>query len=235
MSGKSVIKKALADYRENELISACKLYREKLSNEISEAAYYKNLERMCSSGELAKIAKGIYYVPKISKYGIVPLSEKELVSSFTRNRAGTVVGYSLYNKLGLTTQIPKTITVMSSAIESFTKSIRNIVIHQIKLDYTDEVCNMIHCLQVLQNFNGIQDINYTAFIDFAQSFVENYNDNVFAKVTSSINYKKSTISFLKEILEYHGKKNNLGMYLSSLSEYKHPKMEEIYEIARISK
>ena len=42
-----------------------------------------------------------------------------------------------------------------------------------------------------------------------------------------------TISFLREILNYHKVENNLDEYLSSLSEYKHPKMEELYEAARI--
>ena len=40
---------------------------------------------------------------------------------------------------------------------------------------------------------------------------------------------------MREVLNYYGVENNLNMYLSSLSEYKFPKMEEIYEIARISR
>ena len=47
--------------------------------------------------ELVKIAKGTYHLPKVSKYGIVPPSEKEIISAFTENGTGTVVGYSLYN------------------------------------------------------------------------------------------------------------------------------------------
>ena len=80
MKRNPVVKNALAEFKENELIVASKLYKEKLASQISEAAYYKTLQRMCESGELVKIAKGTYHLPKVSKYGIVPPSEKEILS-----------------------------------------------------------------------------------------------------------------------------------------------------------
>lgn len=232
MKSNPVVRNALAEFMENELIIASKLYREKLSDEISEAAYYKTLQRMCESGELVKIAKGTYHLPKHGKYGIVPPSEKEIVSAFTENKTGVVVGYSLYNALNLTTQISKNITVMSSAIEGNVKSIRNIIIHQVPLEFTNEITNLIQGLEVLQNFYSIQDINYSAFLKFAEELASGYKKEAFEKIISIKNYKKSTVSFLQEILNYYKVQNNLGDYLSTLSEYKHPRMEELYETAR---
>ena len=234
MGGRAVVRTALSNYRESELIHASKLYRKELVNQISEAAFYKTLERMCKSGELIKIAKGTYHLPKVGKYGIVPPSEKEIVSAFTENGTGTVVGYLLYNSLNLTTQIAKSIEVMSSALESFTKTIRNITVRQVQIDYSKNVENMIHALEVLQNYYAIQDMNYSAFIAFTKEIANEYNEEAFRKVISTINYKKSTIAFLQEILNFYGKENNLNMYLSTLSEYKYPKMEELYETARVS-
>ena len=128
MTGNSAICAELAYCKENELILARKLYREKLSGVVTEAAYYKALEKMCKSGELIRTANGIYHLPKKSKYGIVPLSENEIVRAFTENGKGTIIGYSLYNKLGLITQIPKTIHVMSSAIDEKTKTM-HVIFH----------------------------------------------------------------------------------------------------------
>ena len=51
---------------------------------------------------------------------------------------------------------------------------------------------------------------------------------------STKKYKKSTIAFMREILNHYQIKNNLDEYLPSLSEYKYPRMEEIYEITRVS-
>ena len=233
MKNSLVVENALANYRENELIFASKLYREKLSDQIGEAAYYKTLERMCKAGDLVKIAKGTYHLPKINKYGIVPPSEEEIISAFTENETGTVIGYSLYNALNLTTQISKTVNVMSSALEGFTKSIRNVIIHQMPLVFSEEVKNMVHILDVLQNFTAIQDINYSAFLKFTEKLASAYDSESFRKVISIGSYKKSTISFLHEILNFYGVQNDLSRHLSTLSEYKHPKMEELYETARI--
>ena len=233
MKSNPVVKNALAEFKENELIVASKLYREKLSGQIGESAYYKTLQRMCESGELVKIAKGTYHMPKVSKYGIVPPSEKEIISAFTENETGTVVGYSLYNDLNLTTQIPKKITVLSSALEGLTKSIRNVVVYQVPLEFSKEITSMVHGLEVLQNFNSIQDINYSAFLSYTEQLAESFNAGAFEKILSVKKYKKSTISFLRELLCYHSVNNNLSEYLSSLSEYKHPKMEELYETTRV--
>lgn len=233
MKSNPVVKNALAEFKENELIVASKLYREKLSSQIGEAAYYKTLQRMCEAGELVKIAKGTYHLPKVSKYGIVPPSEKEIISAFTENGTGTVVGYSLYNALNLTTQISKTVTVMSSAIEGSTKTIRNVVVHQVPLEFSREITNMVHGLEVLQNFNTIQDVNYSAFLAYTKQLAESYSTSAFEKIVSAKTYKKSTISFLREILNYYKVQHNLNNHLSTLSEYKHPKMEELYAATRI--
>jgi len=233
MKGNPIVRNALAEFEANELIIASRLYREKLAGQISEAAYYKTLQRMCESGELVKIAKGTYHLPKVSKYGIVPPSEKEIVTAFTENETGTVIGYSLYNALNLTTQIPKTITVMSSALEGLTKSIRNVIVYQVPLEFSKEITSMIHGLEVLQNFNSIQDINYSAFLKFSEELALSYNPEIFEEIVNTKTYKKSTISFLYEILNYYNVQNNLNKYLSALSEYKHPKMEELYVAARV--
>jgi len=85
----------------------------------------------------------------------------------------------------------------------------------------------------LQNFSTIQDINYSAFLAYTERLAESFNAGAFAEIVSAKTYKKSTISFLREILNYYNVDHNLNEYLSSLSEYKHPKMEELYEATRI--
>lgn len=235
MKGSLIMRDILEKYEQNELIFASRLYREMLAESISEAAYYKMLERMCKSGELAKAAKGIYYIPNISKYGVVPPSEKQIIEAFTRNDTGTVIGYAMYNSLNLTTQVSKTVNVMSSALDGFSKTVRNVVIKQVQLEYSEQVKNMIRGLEVLQNFYEIQDINYSAFIEFAKNIASTYQDEIFEMVMAETSYKKSTIAFLQEVLRYYKVSNTLERYLSSLSTYKHPRMEELYEIARISR
>lgn len=227
------IKEVLQGYNANELIFASEMFSEKLHGKVTEMAYYKTLERIEKSGELIKISKGIYHLPLVSKYGIVPISTAEIVDTFTSNNSGTVVGYSLYNSLNLTTQVPKTINVISSSLENQTKNIKNVCIKRVSIYFSNEIKKMIHALEVLQDFYNIEDINYPAFISFVKEIAEEYDDKTFEDVIRTINYKKSTISFLQEILNYFDKENNLHKYLSDLSVYKHPTMEEIYEIAQL--
>ncbi len=233
MTSSAIVREKLMAHRQNELIMASRLYKRELLGRVSEDSFYKTIERMCKAKELVKISKGTYYLPKVGKYGVIPPSESEIVSAFTANNRGVVVGYSLYNMLGLTTQIAKSIAVISNSLESVTKTIRNITIQQVNIEYSRQISSMIQALEVLQNYAVIQDLNYSAFIRFAENLALSFNEEVFESVNQIIKYKKVTISFLREILRYYGVKNNLSKYLSSLSEYKHPTMEDIYEAARI--
>lgn len=233
MKGSKIILDSLSVYKPNELIFASKFYKEHLMGKVKEATYYKTLERLCKTQELMNIAKGVYHLPKKSKYGIVPPSNHEIISTFIQDKKGMVVGYSLYNTLNLTTQISKSIQIMSSNLESFTKTIRNVTVQQVPIEFSQEIQNMIKGLEVLQNFYEIQDLNYKVFIEFTETLAKNYIEELFIREELYKRYKKSTIAFLREILNYYHKENNLDVHLSALSDYKYPKMEELYEIARV--
>ena len=234
MKSSVAIRNVLIDFNQNELIFASKLYKEKLSASIREVTYYKMLERMCKSGELAKIAKGIYYIPQMTKYGVVPPSESDIVDAFTHDATGTVVGYAMYNKFNLTTQITKVVNVFSSSVDGVTKTVKNVSIKHASLVFSPEVIQMVQIMEVLQNYYSIQDLNKYSFLKFAELCAKTFENEVFEEVIAKITYKKSTIAFLREILNYYGISHNLEKYLSSLSTYKHPKMEELYETSRVS-
>ena len=139
------------------------------------------------------------------------------------------IGYQLYNELNLSTQISKKYLIYSNALSGFTKNIENINIKKVELSFTEEIKNQIAMMEILSNFETIQDLNLTAFRSYSEKFAKTFNEKCFEDVIKNISYKKSTIAFLREILNYFNKSNNLGRYLSSLSTYKYPKMEEIYE------
>lgn len=229
---KAIVQNALEEYSNNELIFISKMYHEKLENIIKEMNFYKIIQRMCDSGELVKASKGVYYKPQKSRYGIVPLPEETIIQSFTKNEKGTIVGYKLYNLLNLTTQIAKNVEIYSSAIDQVTKSIQSVKIIKKNLNFNKENTEIIQMLEVLDNFNEIQDLNYSVFIDYCDSFSQKVDSDYICEIIESVSYPKRTISFLKEILEFHNVPNELGKYLSTMSVYKHPTMEEIYEFAR---
>lgn len=65
-----------------------------------------------------------------------------------------------------------------------------------------------------------------------KNWIKYYSNDETLYVLENHKFKKSTIAFLKHILDYHHIQNTLSDYLSSLSKYKIISMEEIYEFAQ---
>lgn len=227
MKQSQIIEAVIYDFQPNELILASNLFNNKLDGTVCEATYYKTLERMSKAGKLNKAAKGVYYLPKNSRFGPVPLSEEDIILAFTKENSGTVVGYSLYNQLGLTTQIPKITKVLSASLETQTKTIQNVSVFYSPLWFSREVEHMVHTLDVLQNIGQIQDLNRHALISYCEIMAETYDQSVFDEVITKQKYSKSTIAFLQSILNFYNKENGLSKYLSSLSAYKFPRIENL--------
>ncbi len=80
----------------------------------SPGAVIKAISRMVSDKKLERLSKGKFYVPKKGLLGLGKPSDGELLRSMLYKDGrlrGYVTGLSLYNQLGLTTQVPRTITI----------------------------------------------------------------------------------------------------------------------------
>lgn len=89
-------------------------YQELPSYAKSPSAVIKAISRLVSDKQLERFSKGKFYVPKKGLFGIRKPSDNELIRSVLYKDGrlrGYVTGLSLYNQLGLTTQVPRTITV----------------------------------------------------------------------------------------------------------------------------
>lgn len=222
MNQTKALRQEIENIPQSKLIFAGRFYRERLNNIIDEVGYYKYLERLCQSGLLAKVGKGVYCRPQKTKFGCILPSEKEIVNQITANNCGVEVGYKLYNRLNLTTQISKTSRVFSSYIDGKTKRIGNIYIKNYPIRYSEKIAENISMLEVLLHFNEIEELNLSGFKRLCVRFAENYDEKSALTVIDTMHYPKRTIAFLKQILDSSGVKNSLGKYLSSLSDYKIP-------------
>lgn len=81
----------------------------------SPTAVVKAVNRLVSDARLARLSKGRFYVPKKGILGAARKpSDGELIRAMLYKdgrRRGYITGLSLYNQLGLTTQIPRTVTI----------------------------------------------------------------------------------------------------------------------------
>ena len=212
---------------ENKLLEASALYSQSFST-IPEMTYYKTLERMCKKGILVHLTKGLYYRPKNTRFGTVPISEKDIIDHYIQDDQGIVIGYRLFNQKGLTTQISKRVEVLSSAVPGKKKNIHNIYVMNISISLTPETIPIIETLEILQNYKSIEDINNTALAAYMKDFARHYADEATVYVLKNRKYKKSTIAFLESFLNHFQVKNSLNQFLSSLSSYAIPDMEEFY-------
>lgn len=219
---------------ENTLIMTGKLYREKFSKQMSETAFTQAISRLSKSGEIERISKGIYCMPKKTRFGAILPSDREIVDLFTRQNNGVIVGYGLYNSLGVTTQVPKRLTAYSSLADEQLKQIGNVVIQKYDLDYTNEAKAVIRLMELLHHYNEIQDIDYSAFLRNAEALSKQYTEGEFEVVQRVIRYPKRTIAFLREALNYYHVPNSLSKHLSAFSNYRIPRMEELYEASQQS-
>ena len=213
---------------ENKLLEASALYSQSFST-IPEMTYYKTLERMCKKGILVHLTKGLYYRPKNTRFGTVPISEKDIVDHYIQDDQGIVIGYRLFNQKGLTTQISKRVEVLSSAVLGKKKNIHNVYVMNISISLTPETIPIIETLEILQNYKSIEDINNTALAAYMKDFTRHYADEATVYVLKNRKYKKSTIAFLESFLNYFKVENTLNQFLSSLSSYAIPDIEEFYK------
>jgi len=79
-------------------------------------AVVRAVRRRIDSGMLKRLRQGRFYKPERGVLGGVPVGDRELLRDFLYRggrRIGYITGPALYNRMGLSTQVPKTITVAS--------------------------------------------------------------------------------------------------------------------------
>ena len=127
--------------------------------EQSELAYFKALSRLVQSGKLARLEKGKYYKPKTSRFGATRPPESEIIKALTKKGdkiTGYLTGNALYNRWGLTTQIPNTLTI-ARRTRLPTKELSGYKIKFIVRPYPFKETD-IPMMQLLDAFTDIQNI-----------------------------------------------------------------------------
>ena len=82
-------------------------------------AVIKALNRMVNAGKIAKLSKGKFYKPEITPFGQLQPSQEQVVKDLLSEDGkitGYLTGYSIYNQLGLTTQVSNTIQIGKNQI-----------------------------------------------------------------------------------------------------------------------
>ncbi|QRX63846.1 hypothetical protein JS578_00845 [Dysgonomonadaceae bacterium zrk40] len=82
-------------------------------------AIIKALNRMVAAGKIAKLSKGKYYKPETTPFGTLQPDRSQVVKDLLDENGKTVgylTGYSIYNSLGLTTQLSNVIQIGKNVV-----------------------------------------------------------------------------------------------------------------------
>lgn len=94
-------------------------YADFITEVSSKEALIKALNRLVKTGKIAKLSKGKYYKPESTHFGNLAPNQAQVVKDLLEENGkivGYLTGYSIYNRLGLTTQVSNVIQIGKNQI-----------------------------------------------------------------------------------------------------------------------
>ncbi len=221
MKNKDKIIQYFEELPEGTIVSANDTY-DKYFSKMSEAAFFKALERLVKDGLLSRPAKGMYCLGKSER-------EDDMLNQFfgENNDNGMYIGQMLYTKYGISSAKSDKVELYSNIIAKNVCNINNIHVKRIDIELTYENTKVIEALEIMQNYNSIPQLDKYKFARFAKRYAKSYDDEAAVYVISHIKYKKSTIAFMKKVLDMYKVPNSLSRFLSYASTYKVPPVQRI--------
>jgi hypothetical protein len=124
-------------------------------------AVIKALNRMALSGRIAKLSKGKYYKPETTPFGNLLPNQAQVVKDLLEDNGkitGYLTGYSIYNQLGLTTQVSNTIQIGKKEIRpAFQRERYRISFLKQKNTITKENIPLLQILDAIRTIKLIPD------------------------------------------------------------------------------
>lgn len=195
--------------------------------EFSAAA--KAIERLIAKGVIKRVSPGVFYKPKKTVFGELKPNEEEILKPYLfekGKRIAYITGTLLYNRLGLTTQVPKSIKI-ASRDKRITVSNGNIKASPIKsyVDVTDKNFYLLELLDALKDFKKIPDLDKNSAIKILSNKLKELNPTeTKLLIKCGLAYPPRVRSFLGALLENIKTESGLTVLktsLNPLSEYEY--------------
>jgi len=172
--------------------------------EFSAAA--KAIERLIAKGIIKRVSTGVFYKPKKTVFGELKPNEEEILKPYLfekGKRIAYITGTSLYNRLGLTTQIPKSIKI-ASRDKRITVSNGSVKATPVKsyVDVNDKNFYLLELLDTLKDFKKIPDLDKNSAIKILSTKLKALNPTETKQlVKCSLTYPPRVRGILGALLE----------------------------------
>jgi hypothetical protein len=224
----------------NSMLEGTTFKYQQLDIEQSEySAAAKAIERLIKKGIIKRVSTGVFYKPKQSVFGELKPGDEELLKPYIFHlgkRIAYVTGGSLYNRMGLTSQVHNTIKVASRE-KRVTTTIGKTRVKPVKsyVDVTNDNYYLLEILDALKDFKTIPDLDKRSAIAMLKYKINLLSENDRNKMLRyAQKYPPRATALLGAILELSGKKNSiesLRTQLNPLSSYKLGIGKDILETA----
>ena len=192
-------------------------------NEVNnKEAIIKALNRMAVSGKISKLSKGKFYKPENTVFGVLEPNQYQIVKDLLEEDGKTIgylTGYSIYNKLGLTTQISNTIQIGKNVVRpKFKRERYTISFIKQKNTITKENVSFLQLLDAIRYIKKIPDASITFVCSRFLSILKEFKDkDITTFVRLAQKYPPSTRALLGAILDELGKQSMTDTLLKSLN------------------
>ena len=191
------------------------------------SASSKTIERLIKKKIIKRISTGVFYKPKQTIFGELKPDEEKIITPYlfkNGKRIAYITGLLLYNKMGLTTQIPKEISIASREKRIYISK-GNIKASSVKsyVEVTDDNYRFLELLDAIKDFKKIPDLDKKLAITILTNKIlelNNKQQNELIKI--ALAYPPRIRAFLGALLENIDKKtktSSLDDSLNPLSEY----------------
>jgi len=193
-------------------------------------AVIKALNRMAASGRITKLSKGKYYKPEKTVFGELVPEQYQIVKDILEDD-GKIIGYltglSIYNKLGLTTQVSNTIQIGKNEIRpTFSRGRYTIAFIKQKNTITKENIPLLQLLDAIRYIKKIPDTTMVSACRRLFAIIKDLpKEDLYTMVRLSKKYPPSTRALLGAILDELGQveiTEILQKTLNSITSYKFP-------------
>lgn len=185
-------------------------------------AVIKALNRMSASGRISKLSKGKYYKPEKTPFGKLQPDQYQVVKDLLEENGkvvGYLTGYSIYNQLGLTTQLSNTIQIGKNEVRpSFKRERYTISFIRQKNIITKENIPLLQLLDALKYIKKIPDTTVAAASKRIMSLIKELSileEKTLVRLVQK--YNPATRALLGAILDELGRKGNLETISKTLN------------------
>lgn len=167
--------------------------------------FCKILNRLEEEGIIKTTSKGIYSINCDND------NEDSILNFYTNDESGLVVGYKLYNDLGITTHQESPIVIYTNAMNTTVKNIGD----KYRLElfdlimFDEHIKKLIICLELIQNKIKIIDVDLFKLASILMDYLQDYHDIDLEMILNKHKYQYSTLISLEELLTKLNIKNRV--------------------------